>query len=170
MKKTIIMLAVMMVVVTTVSAQNQVNKTKLQSLTEVFFGADNANTFRTGVFYKNFYLWGQAVEYNRDLTFSAGAAYDNHYKNTYFRLLASYGKEFYGFAMVMQDLGIKYINPQPTLLVDTDLSASIGINIPVQISKNISLGIWATKGIKEANRGGFRLGENKVEIDLYFRF
>lgn len=146
------------------------SKAKAESLTEVYLGPDASNTFRTGVVYKGVYVWGQVNECKRDYAFSAGVAYDNHIKNTSYRVMASYGKEFYGYIVAMQDLGIKHINLQPTLLIDSNLACSIGIYLPIQLTKNITLGFWGTKELKAANKGGFRLGENKLEVDLYFRF
>lgn len=172
MKKLVVMLAVVLVSAVSFAQSSNSAKAKFHSLTEIFLGPEDSNTFRTGVSYQGVYLFAETVECKQDYQFAIGAAYDGSIAKTKtdYRILAKYGKEFYGFAVLMQDLGMKYISFKPTLLVDTDLFVSVGLFIPFQLTKNLSVGFWATKGIKEANRGGFRLGRNQFEVDLTLKF
>lgn len=145
-------------------------KYPIKSYTEIFLGPGESNTFRTGASYRGFYVFGQVDEFEKDYTFSGGALYDGRIKNTSYRILGSYGKEFYGFVCLFQDFGIsKVFNPQPTLLVDSKSTVNIGVFLPFKMSKNLSGGLWWMKDMYNKNTG-FDPKAVCLEVDVYITF
>lgn len=171
MKKILIFLVF---IASTVSVFSQKS---IRSYTEIFLDTYNNSVFRTGAMIntgnlKGLYLFGQGTVCEKDWTFSGGASYSFALEDTFFRILGSYSdkKDFYGYFLAMHDFKLPVINVQPTFIVDNNLWASVGVYVPVDISKHVSLGFWGYKTVKEAKIGGITSGSWAFELDIMLTF
>ena len=166
--KVLALVVVMLCSIGTAFSQEVEKKRKFDFYTEIFFGPGESNILSTGISCKGFYVFGQVLEYEKDYNLGFGALYDGLVGNVYYRIMGSYGTEFYGYAFAGYDFGLKHFNPQPTLLYDSNFNGSIGLNIPFELTKNVMVAFWFTKDV--VNKEGFELGKTKLEIDLFIRF
>jgi hypothetical protein len=115
--------------------------------------------------YKGVYVFGQAINTDKDWSLGLGAGYTGAIKNTNYEVIGSYNHGWYAYGMVWQDLHLPVFNAMPIVFIDTDKNANFGLFYMFDLGKNISAGFWVAQPFLTEGEWGFE--DMSFEIDVF---